>query len=109
MLQVLQDQVAKCSCSVVTLIDGEQWGRQQYFVVSFQQSPGNRGKLQITEEQQLDKVCVFIPIPVEEDVDMLHLTDMVHGMERSMRSEGAGAATEVEVYAAVYEAGGSIM
>lgn len=128
-VQVLQDQIAKNNSDILTFIDGEIWGRQQYFVLGL--PPQQKARSAGTSSGIVGTPRVFIPIPVEEEVDMLQLTDIVRGVESSYSSctldedlDGGGgeeavgvenkaeASTNtaaVEVYAAVYEIGGSIM
>jgi hypothetical protein len=102
--QVLNDQIAKNQGDLFSFVDGEAWGRPQYFVVAVGQnnkfhgsaSAGNDG----SDADGL-RVRVYIPISANETIDMAWLVEVVRAMGNQHEN--------VEVYAAMYEAADNIM
>lgn len=109
--QVLVDQVAKNKSYFFSFVDGEAWGRAQYFVVGVDL----KTRLEDSEEARISvidlgvTIRVYIPIYVSEDIDVAWLTELVASMESVYAGTSSDNRYNIEVFAAVFEAADNIM
>jgi len=105
--QILADQVSKKQCNVFSFLDGESWGRSQYFIVGVGNIVSNNKTKAVTvpgdnEKREFELVTrIFIPISVHELVDVAVLSECVTSFE--------SVYDNVEVFAAFYELADNIM